>query len=83
MDLSSISTNLVLTCLFVFIGVCGLTISFCALWQMFNPKQLLEIIKEWKELKHIDEKITHEVKHSGIVTKFLFRIFSKGAERYF
>lgn len=72
----TITTLLFLAIMF---GAMGLA----AILSWFNPFQLIQLIHDTKELKHIDELITHKVKQSGFITKIFFRIFSKNAERYF
>jgi hypothetical protein len=67
----------------LFLSIIIGTFGLATIINWFNPRQLIDIIKSTHELKALDTKITHDVKKAGMLTKFFFRLTSRGAERYF
>jgi hypothetical protein len=67
----------------LFIIVVAGTLTLLMLNRWFSPLDLLNLIRATNELKRLDKETANEVHRSGFITKMLFRIFSRGAERYF
>jgi HAMP domain-containing protein len=68
--------------LLLMLTVIILTILVLTLFTNFNPTQFLNLVRDTQELKRLDMRITHDLKHTGFFTKLAFKIFCKGAERY-